>query len=203
MLLVATYLPLFLLWYFWLEGRPPTQEIVISSPLDAVVPFNEVFIVPYLAWFPFTFGTIGYLLVADRSRLAFARLAIVLVAGLTFCLTVYTLWPNTQHLRPATYPRANVFTDVVASLQRFDNPSNVCPSMHVFVSVAVAAALWRMPAVAVRPWLRWGTVALTVLICASTVFLKQHSVVDVAAGVALAAFLVAVAWRVVPAHRAG
>ena len=69
-----------------------------------------------------------------------------------------------------------------------EHDPNSFPSGHTSASFAAAAAWWRtLP----RRWMQVTSVvlaalmALSVLICLSTVFLKQHSVVDVACGTAL------------------
>jgi membrane-associated phospholipid phosphatase len=43
-------------------------------------------------------------------------------------------------------------------------------------------------------WLQWSSLVLTVLICLSTVFLKQHSVLDIFGALALSAILYAVVY---------
>lgn len=178
------YLPVFLLWFFALEARAGGGEVVMHHWLDDVIPFREEFVVPYLAWFPYVLGFVGWLVVRDAERRDFRRLAWYLISGLTVCLVTYTFWPNTQLLRPEVYPRDNALTALVAALQGFDTPTNVAPSMHVYASLAVNHVVWTTKHIA-APWVRWTSVGLLVAISASTVFLKQHSVVDVAWAVAL------------------
>ena len=60
------------------------------------------------------------------------------------------------------------------------------PSAHVTGAIAVAAATLHCPSLRNTKWLRRGTVALCFLIAVSTVFIKQHSILDVFAGVAAA-----------------
>jgi hypothetical protein len=65
-----------------------------------------------------------------------------------------------------------------------DTPTNVCPSVHVINSIAVNAALQHSEDFAREK--RNGRLAshiLTILICLSTVFIKQHSVMDVGWGI--------------------
>ncbi len=190
---VGVYIPLFLAWYFWLEGRPGGGEIVVASPLDAFIGFNEWFILAYAAWFPYLLGFIGWIVVADRTGREFTRAAFLLIVGLTLCLVGYTLWSTTTgDLRPHPYPRSNWATDVVAALQGFDTPTNVFPSMHVYSSIVVAHCLWVSELLRPRSWVRWLSLALMLVISASTAILKQHSILD-AFG---AAALFAVVWGV-------
>ena len=67
-------------------------------------------------------------------------------------------------------------TDLVAALYRADTSTNVCPSLHVALSLGIASAWLREKTVR---WIwRGSIVLLAVLICLSTVFIKQHSAVD-------------------------
>ena len=80
------YVPIFLGWYFLLEGRPTEAMIDVSSPLDALIGFDAVWILAYLAWFPFLLGFIGFIYVRDWRRLAeIPRLAFLLIVGMTAC----------------------------------------------------------------------------------------------------------------------
>ncbi len=191
--LPLAYLPLFLAWYFWLEQRPGGDEIIVGSPLDALIPFREEFILAYALWFPYMLGFIGWLYVTDRNRTEFPRLAYLLIAGLTVCMVGYTFWSTTTYgLRPDPYPRDNLFTDIVRQLQDFDTPTNVFPSMHVYGSIVVHHCIWVSEYLRGRPWVRYVSLVAMVFISVSTVFLKQHSIVDVVA----AAVLFLLVWAV-------
>ena len=77
-----------------------------------------------------------------------------------------------------------------------DNPYNDFPSLHTSLSTIIAIAWWRTDR-------RLGIVAgaWTALIVASTVFVKQHYVADVAAGLLLAWGASWLSKRVLPAER--
>ena len=70
-----------------------------------------------------------------------------------------------------------------------DTSTNVCPSIHVASTFAIFLAVQRS-----RIWKHRKLVVgicsvLTVMICLSTLFLKQHSVIDVVCGIALSTAL--------------
>ena len=193
------YLPIFLGWYFLLEGRPAAGMIDVSSPLDALIPFDERWIVGYLAWFVYLIGFIAWLYVADwRTAAEIPRLAFLLIVGMTVCLIGYTLWPTTQSLRPDAYPRPGPLTDIVAGLQGFDDPSNVFPSLHVYTSIVVASCLAASRYVR-HTWVKVASWALCLVIAASTCLLKQHSILDAFGAAALFA-LVWLAWTAWTRH---
>ena len=74
---------------------------------------------------------------------------------------------------------------MVAHLYKTDTPTNICPSIHVYNTVAVMLGLWRTDSSMHRKAFRIPMNIIGVLIILSTMFIKQHSVLDVAAAFAL------------------
>ena len=68
----------------------------------------------------------------------------------------------------------------------FDTNTNVCPSLHVIGSMAAFFAFWYAPIFSKRGW-RIASTAAAFFISISTVFMKQHSVLDVLAAIPLCA----------------
>jgi membrane-associated phospholipid phosphatase len=66
----------------------------------------------------------------------------------------------------------------MADFYEFDTNTNVFPSMHVTGALAVHFALWHDEKFGKPVWRVIFTI-ITASICASTVFLKQHSILDV------------------------
>ena len=97
-------------------------------------------------------------------------------------LEEYLVFPNCQELRPAAFERDNVFTRILANYYQFDTNTNVCPSLHVIGSVAVWCASWHIRPFQTPVW-KIAFSLSAVLICVSTVFLKQHSIVDIFAAI--------------------
>ena len=176
--LILAYLPIYLIWFFLLEQHV-TEYRIIYSPLDAFIPFNELFIVPYPLWFPFIAVSVLYFIFRDRTECY--RLCGSLIAGMTVFLLVSTFFPNGVSLRPvlSELGRDNLFLTLVAGLHKADTSTNVCPSIHVYNSLAVCFAFFVSSHLKGKRLLKSGILILTVLICLSTVFLKQHSVIDV------------------------
>lgn len=177
--LIFTYLPIYLVWFFLLEQNVTESYHIIESPLDARIPFIEHFIVPYLLWFPFIAVSVLYFIYKDKSE--YYRLCGVLISGMTIFLLVSTFFPNGLALRPtlSKLGRDNLFLGLVASLHEADTSTNVCPSIHVYNSLAVCVAFFTSSHFKGKTVLKTGVLILTVLICLSTVYLKQHSVIDV------------------------
>lgn len=192
--------PIFGVLFTYVERLQPAREYdVVHCFLDDMIPFCEYFLIPYLLWFVALVGILLYTLLFDvRSFRKFMWFVII-----TYLVTVviYLFFPTCQELRPATFPRDNVFTRFLAWFYTFDTNTNVCPSIHVIGALAVSFTAWHAKGLSTWAWRVFFTL-LTVLICLSTVFLKQHSVLDVLAALPLCG----VAYRLVfvrPAVLAG
>lgn len=90
---------------------------------------------------------------------------------------IFIFFPNRQDLRPTEFANQNFFTDIVAYIYKIDTNTNVCPSMHVAISIGIASA-WIKEKSASKI-VKILLVAFCGLVCLSVVFVKQHSVVDI------------------------
>lgn len=151
-------------------------------PLDDRIPFCEVFVLPYMFWFAFLVGMHLYTLLYDIE--SFYRLMKFIMITYTVTIVIYFLFPTCQELRPMEFPRDNFLTRFMSGFYQFDTNTNVCPSIHVIGSLAVLSAAWNTRGLRTAGW-RTAFAVTAVLICLSTVFLKQHSVLDVAAALPL------------------
>lgn len=174
--LALGYLPIYLIWFFYLEQTVTRNYTVIHMPLDDYIPFCELFIIPYYLWFAYVAAVVVYMLFTDKTE--YYKTCAFLCTGMTVFLIVSTLWPNGQHLRPFTMPRDNIFTQMVAGLYRTDTPTNIWPSIHVYNSLGAHIAIMKCKKPVHKKWLHTGSFVLCVSIILSTVFLKQHSVFD-------------------------
>ena len=160
---------------------------VIHSAIDDEIPFIEYFIVPYLLWFVFIAAVMLYFFFTDVE--GFYRLAKLMFAGMTIFLIVSTLVPNGLNIRPYAFERDNIFVDMVKLLYRADTPTNVMPSIHVYNSLAACIAISQSRALQKHRAVCTGAYVLAALIIMATMFLKQHSVIDVASAVVMAHML--------------
>lgn len=157
----------------------------VYCPLDDEIPFNEFFVIPYLFWFLFLIGMHLYTLLYDID--AFEQLMKFIILAYSAIIAVYLVFPTCQELRPVSFARDNVFTRFLHGFYQFDTNTNVCPSIHVTGSLAVMFTGWSCKGLQHPAWkAALGIMAL--LICASTVFLKQHSVLDIISALPLCLF---------------
>lgn len=181
-----------LLAYFLPELLVTDHYFPTQTQIDSYIPFVPAFVIFYLLWFPCLFCTGIWLLVKDgegyRQYMCFLLLAYVLAA------VIYLCWPNGQDLRPTLDAPNGVFEKILAGLYAMDTNTNVLPSLHVVGSIGYCGAVLRTKTIR-RKWIKVGSCILAVLISISTVFVKQHAVLDLVAGavVGLALFAVVTA----------
>ncbi len=178
------YAFIYLPWFFYLEETVKKGYHIIHTDLDDMIPFEEVFIIPYLLWFFYVGGAMVFFFF--KSQQEYYRLCCYLFTGMTFSLIICTLFPNGTDLRPVVNPDKNLCSWLVSILHKADTSTNIFPSIHVYNSVAVHVAITRSNLLKNHPSIRWGSLILAVSICLSTVFLKQHSIVDLVGGLVMA-----------------
>lgn len=179
-----SYTIIYLAWFFLLEAAIPADYPglhIIHSTLDDAIPFCEYFVIPYVIWFVYIVFCCG-LLYFKGTDLEFLRLAIALAGGMSFCLVICMIYPNGLNLRPETMPRENIFTAFIERLYSTDTPTNVFPSIHVYVSLILHIIIRNCEYVRRHMGIRYISFVTSILICISTLFIKQHSIIDVLGG---------------------
>lgn len=184
---VFLYALIYMPWFLYLERHVTSGYHIIHSTLDNYIPFCEYFIIPYLMWFAYIAIVFLYFFFTDTT--GFYKYSAFLFSGMTLFLIISTLYPNGLMLRPITFARDNFCVDLVKILYQADTPTNVLPSLHVFNSIATFIAICHSKALQKHKAVLWGSGILSALIIMATVFLKQHSVIDVIAGFIMAAFI--------------
>ncbi len=183
LLYVFIYLP----WFMYLEKNVTTVYRVMHTRLDDIIPFCEYFIIPYLLWFAYIPAV--FIFFFFKSREEYYKLSANLFVGMSIALLICTLFPNGQDLRTYVDPDKNMFTYIVSTLYKGDTNTNVFPSIHVFNSVGACLALYKSKCIKHRKPVLFLASLLTSLIVLSTMFLKQHSFLDVIGGMLLAGIM--------------
>lgn len=165
------------------------EYLDFSLPLDGRIPlipaFSYVYILAYVFW------TVNYILIARQGREVCVRLFAADMFSKAVCIVCFFAIPSTI----AQPPREEI-TGLGAWLLRIvysmDEPDNLLPSMHCYLSYLA----WRpMLNAEVRKGIPVGyrvfSLAAALLVCLSTLFTRQHVVLDFVTGVALAE----IAWQ--------
>lgn len=181
------YVLLYMPWFMYLEKTVTTNYHVMYMKLDDIIPFCEWFIIPYFIWFLFVPVVFGYLFFFNKKE--YYRSCAYMFSGMTIFLIICTIYPNGQELRPVFDADKNICTKIVSFLYSTDTSTNVFPSMHAFNTIACLVAVLKEKTLRKKKWVTISTTILSVLICMATVFLKQHSFLDVIGSVVLALVL--------------
>lgn len=152
----------------------------ILSPLDARIPLRAGWIWIYLGCY--AFWVFHFWLIARRGREYWFRFLCAFLLSSLLSFVVFVCYPTTM-------PRPEITGDgPTAWLMRFtyanDLPLNLLPSLHCLTSVQCAMGLngeRRIPR-----WYRVASYVFAGLVCLSTLFVRQHCLIDVVVGVALA-----------------
>ena len=171
------YWPVYGLLFLYVERFCPVASYhVMHCVLDDKIPFCEFFLVFYVSWYVLIVGIHLYTLLYDVDT--FCRYSKFLCVSMTMSTAIFLLYPSCQDLRPDQFPRDNFLSRVMGFLYTVDTPTNVFPSEHVIGALAALIAAAHTEGLR-KPGRLLPLTVLTVLICASTLFLKQHSALDV------------------------
>lgn len=181
--LLAGWIGYFIL-YFLTENLIPLERChPVHCFLDDLIPFHELFVIPYVFWYALVFGTLLWFALYDVD--AFKKVSVYIIITQVVAMAIYILWPSRQDLRPDVFLRDNLLTRLMAFIYSFDTCTGVCPSLHVAYSLGIAST-WCKKKDAPPGW-KIFVVLAAVVISVATMFVKQHSAVDVVAALPLGA----------------
>jgi len=186
----------FILFFLTENFIPEENCFPVWCRIDDWIPFCEYFLIPYVFWYALIVFSLGYFLLYHVD--SFKKLQTYIIITQVAAMAMYIIFPTRQDLRPEVFPRDNFLTQCVAFLYSVDTNTGVCPSLHVAYSLGIAS-VWLKEKNAKPAWKAFVVVAV-ILICLSTMFIKQHSAVDFFAAIpvcALAEYLVfkAIKWK--------
>ena len=184
---MLSYAFIYIPWFTRLQENINKPYHVMHTALDDMIPFEEIFIVPYLMWFLYVAATVAFFFFRNRDD--YYRLCTFLFTGMTISLLVCTLFPNGTNFRPAIDPDKNIFCYLVSRLWSIDPCINVFPSIHVYNSVGVHLAVVNSERFGKDKKVKTISFILMFSIILSTMFIKQHSTFDVLTALLLSAVM--------------
>lgn len=149
----------------------------ITTALDEWIPFVAPFILfyvlAYIQWIA------NYLLVVREGKEFCYRIVYGDVAAKVICLLFFLFFPTTLARPEVT--GSGFCNDLVRFIYRMDAPVNLFPSIHCLESWCCIHAAFAMK----KPpkWYRYATTVMALGVFASTLFVKQHVLVDVFGGI--------------------
>ncbi|GAB4263844.1 phosphatase PAP2 family protein [Thermincola ferriacetica] len=152
----------------------------LVTVVDRWIPFVKVFVLPYLGWYIFIFILLCYFCFKDRQTYYTTLIALNMTLLLSYLIFYFY---QTTVPRPELVG-ADILTRLMAFVYSKDQPYNCFPSIHVSTSYLMVKALRVSP---LRN--RINSVAVGIIagiIILSTLFVKQHVILDVLGGILLA-----------------
>ena len=135
--------------------------------------FIIIYILAFLQWF------LGYVIIARESKeVCYKYLSAELIAK-AFCLVFFFVLPTTM-IR-AKINSSGMIMNLVNFIYMSDDPVNLFPSIHCLESWMVfrgGLACKKVPRV-----YKVVMCIFSILVCLSTVFVKQHVVIDIVGGI--------------------
>ena len=151
---------------------------MLALPIDSSIPFRPVFIVFY--FLTFLQWAVNWVMIGRQEKKFCCRLANADTIAKIICFICFIVYP-TMIERPSVAV-TDLFTWLVSVTYYFDrNPVNLMPSIHVLGSWIAVRAAFQMKDV---HWLyKAANVIMLILCCLSVVYVKQHYVIDIPAGI--------------------
>ena len=158
-------------------GRPHYD---LSIPLDSRIPFVPVFMLIY--WGAYLSWGLNYILAAREGREHCRRCITADMIAKALCFVIFLLLPTTI-ARPEA-AGSGLIGWLTRTMFAADTPVALFPSIHCLDSWLC----WRflVKSRQVPRWYKWISFVFSLLVCASTVLVKQHVFVDIFAGIAVA-----------------
>ena len=183
---------LFFIGYFYVMRHPAhIPTLMPRTQLDLMIPFQPQALPAYVSlWIYIGFGP-GL----QRTYAALSVYALWMIGLCVSGLVIFYFWPT--QVPPLTVDAAG-HNGGFAMLRRIDEAGNACPSMHVAVAIFTAVRVDEVLRSTGAPrLLRLLNGAWFLLIAYSTLAIKQHVVLDVAAGALLGLIFVlpSLRWR--------
>lgn len=149
-----------------------------KTKLDEKIKLNNLFLIPYLGFFFYV--ALGYFLLKEDIKMGF-------LTSLTICNIAATIFwyflPNGV-TRPLL-EKDDFASKIINFIYCHDGDTNGFPSAHVFSSIIASYYLSLQ-----QTNLTWLFIMCGILISLSTVFTKQHYVLDILGGIIFASLAI-------------
>ncbi|MDM5317640.1 phosphatase PAP2 family protein [Fictibacillus sp. b24] len=163
------------------HGERGARQLITA--VDHQIPFVEIFIVPYVLWYAFIFLMFVYFCIYDRA--IYYRTLLSFCVGMLACYVIYFFFQTTVP-RPELASEG-MLTKIVQYVYGADQPFNCFPSIHVLSSYLMVLGIRHSKMWTIKKDIIVSSIAYSIIL--STLFVKQHVVLDVVAGILLGSIL--------------
>ncbi|MCS7073581.1 MAG: phosphatase PAP2 family protein [Bacteroidia bacterium] len=144
----------------------------LETTLDKYIPLIPLFVIPYYLYYPVLLAVLPI----TKTRENFYHAVIAYLVLDTAALTTFYLFPSYM-VRPEIIGDG-ILEEMIRFIYKNDEGFNLLPSLHVGHSVLVTMFYYYL-----KPKWFYPMLIATILISLSTVFIKQHYVIDIPFGI--------------------
>jgi membrane-associated phospholipid phosphatase len=177
-ILLLTIIALYLGVYRLVQTINPVGSN-LAIGLDKYIPLIPEFVVIYLLYIPMIIFVFAFYW---NDYKTYRSMSLMLIAVISIAIMIYSVF-QTEVLRPII-SSTDFFTRLTNTIYKYDMPNNTFPSLHVALTSTISAFVYEKNT-------KVGLVLLPLafLIILSTMFIKQHVVLDIIGGLILAFFI--------------
>ncbi|GAA0133248.1 phosphatase PAP2 family protein [Paenibacillus sp. YSY-4.3] len=158
------------------HGNTTVRSLMI--PWDDHIPFISAFIIPYILWYPFIISMLFAYFIKNKTT--YYRTLLTLCLGLVASYITFFFYQTTVG-RPEITETGLTYW-LVNFIYMTDGPYNCFPSIHVLTSYLMLKGLAECNWSALS---KWTIIIASWTITASTVFVKQHVLLDIVGAIVL------------------
>jgi len=161
-------------WMYALTNNIENQEVYnLAMAADEAIPYLKWFALPYSVWIFYIYVCLFYLFNNDIS--VYYRNLMTYAIWALLCYLIYSVFQTTVARPPVIGD--DPFSWLMRYIYNRDQPYNCFPSIHCFSSYMVMRAIWTSSFR--NKWNLTLITGMSSLIIMSTLFVKQHVIMDV------------------------
>ena len=153
-----------------ISGAIAKNGVNLSTALDKKIPFISIFIYPYIYWYVYIF--IGAIFILSKDRRKYIRALLGIYIGMCICYVVYYFY--TVKIDRPIVVNSGLSNILVNIIYRGDKPVNCFPSLHVLNTYFIMRYTKKDYG---KRWYAYTQIT-GILIMLSTLFIKQHFILD-------------------------
>lgn len=172
-------------WYFVLNSSLTDEAChLMHVSLDDKIPYVKYFVIPYVMWYAYI--AFAHIWTFFHSKRDFVVMCCLIFLSNLVSILIFTIYPTMHDMRPAEDVIGyDFFGSIVRWLYSTENPYCIMPSEHCMLGIVITVGLIFSDGLKGNLFVKIACPIYTVLVMLSTVFIKQHSIVDVFAAAAL------------------
>ena len=154
----------------------------LETPLDRAIPLLTPFILFYI--FAYVQWGINYIFIGRDSKTLCYQFVFADILSKIICLFFFIFFPTT--LTRPEITGTDIFSQLVSFIYTIDAPVNLFPSIHCLESWCCIRAAFKMNFKnRTNTYIyRTATIVMSLGVFASTLFIKQHVLLDIFGGIA-------------------